>query len=135
MDVRNCRKCGKIFNYLLGPPICQACRDKLEEKFQEVKKYVRENKSVGLPEISEACEVEISQIQFWIREERLTFSDDSPVGIECENCGTMIKTGRFCEKCKGKLAKELDPGEKKRTLVAKPERKVDDRGKMRYLDR
>ncbi len=40
MNVRNCRKCGNLFNYVSGPPICMACREKLEEKFQEVKKYI-----------------------------------------------------------------------------------------------
>ena len=38
MEVRNCRKCGRIFNYVAGMPICPACRERIEEKFQEVKK-------------------------------------------------------------------------------------------------
>ena len=39
-----------------------------------------------------------------VREERLVFSDDSPVGLPCESCGVTIKTGRFCDKCKAELA-------------------------------
>ena len=42
MNVRNCRKCGKIFNYVSGLPICPACRDEAEKKFQVVKKFIRE---------------------------------------------------------------------------------------------
>ena len=30
MNVRNCRKCGKLFNHIMGAPICPACREKLE---------------------------------------------------------------------------------------------------------
>ena len=30
MNVRNCRKCGKIFNYIAGPFVCPACREELE---------------------------------------------------------------------------------------------------------
>ena len=51
--------------------------------------------------------MEIPQIKRWIREERLTFSENSVVGIECEVCGALIKTGRFCERCKADIAKGL----------------------------
>ena len=45
MDVRNCRKCGRLFNYAMGPIVCQNCRESMEEKFQEVKKYVYEQQN------------------------------------------------------------------------------------------
>lgn len=133
MNVRNCRKCGRIFNYAVGPVICPMCRDKVEKKFQEVKKFVQDNISVGIPQISQECDVEVQQIQQWIREERLVFSEDSPIGIECESCGTMIKTGRFCEKCKMEMAKAFSPAEKKQGLL-RPEKRQSERAKMRYLD-
>lgn len=94
MNVRNCRKCGKIFNHIGGMPICPACKEKLEEKFQQVKKYIRENKMADIKEVAEQCEVEVGQIQQWIREERLEFTEDSPVKIPCENCGEMIRSGK-----------------------------------------
>ena len=31
MNVRNCRKCGKLFNHVMGMPICPACKDALEK--------------------------------------------------------------------------------------------------------
>ncbi len=43
MDVRNCRQCGRLFNYLSGPQICPGAEMLLEEKFQQVKEYVRSN--------------------------------------------------------------------------------------------
>ena len=43
----------------------------------------------------------------WIREERLAFSDDAQVGLECEGCGKMIRTGRFCETCKAKYINDF----------------------------
>ena len=42
MNVRNCMKCGKIFNYAIGRPICPACKDKMDEKFRIVKEYIRQ---------------------------------------------------------------------------------------------
>ena len=71
MNVRNCRKCGNLFNYVSGPPICMACREKLEEKFQEVKKYIQDNGHAGIQQVAEACDVSTNQIHLWLREERL----------------------------------------------------------------
>ncbi len=107
MNVRNCKKCGRIFNYVSGPVVCHKCREGLEEKFQEVKKYVRENSGVGIQEVAEECEVDPKQIRKWIQEERLEFSEDSPVKIPCEGCGAMIRSGRFCEKCKAQVTKDF----------------------------
>ena len=135
MNVRNCRKCGRIFNYLTGPQICPACKENLEEKFQEVKEYIRKNELATIPEVSEECSVEINQIKQWIREERLTFSENSVVGIECENCGALIKTGRFCERCKADIAKGLLDVTKKEIKIETPKKDSRDSARMRFLDK
>lgn len=100
MSAKNCRKCGRMFNYFFGEPICPVCKEKSEEKFQRVKKFVQDNHRAMMSEIVEACDVDVKQIKQWIREERLFFADDSPVKINCEGCGKQIPTGRFCEQCK-----------------------------------
>ena len=94
MNVRNCKKCGRLYNYITGINLCPACREELEDKFQEVKEYIYDHPDASIQQISEDCEVEIAQIKRWIREERLTFSDNSVIGIECEVCGALIKIGR-----------------------------------------
>ncbi|MCI8635490.1 MAG: flagellar protein [Eubacterium sp.] len=134
MDVRSCKNCGRLFNYLQGPPLCQACRKKLEDKFTEVRNYIRENDSATMQEISDAMEISVKQIKQWVREERLTFSSESPVGIECESCGAMIRTGRFCDKCKGTMASNLT----KMYAVTPPKEekaKGKDKDRMRFLDK
>ena len=135
MDVRNCRKCGKVFNYISGVPICQACRELEESKFQEVKKFVQDCKEAGINEIVEQCGVSHNQVNQWIRQERLVFADDSPIGINCEGCGCMIKTGRFCEKCKNDLARGITNITKPKA-VEQPMAKKDpkENPRMRYLD-
>lgn len=100
MNVRNCRICGRIFNYVAGPFTCQVCREKMEEKFQEVKEYIRANPGVGIPEVSEACDVDPGQIRQWLREDRLELTEDSPIRLACEACGEQIRSGKYCEKCK-----------------------------------
>lgn len=131
MNVRNCKKCGRLFNYVAGASVCPACRDQLEEKFQEVKKFIQENPGVGVAEVSEACDVETAQIRQWVREERLEFSSESGVDLACEKCGVAICTGRFCTKCKSEMINSMN-----RTFARPVEQKkeTNQTARMRYLD-
>lgn len=135
MNVRNCRTCGRIFNYVTGSAMCPSCREKLEEKFQQVKEYIRENKGVGIPEVAEACDVDAGQIRQWLREERLELSQDSPIYLTCESCGGPIRTGRFCEKCTGNMTRSLQDVLKagKAAAQPKPARNDGEGAKMRFL--
>ena len=127
--------CGKIFNYVVGPVICPRCREAREEKFQEVKKYIDEHRGADILEVSEECDVEPGQIHQWIREERLVFSDNSPIGVNCENCGTMIKTGRFCDKCKVQMINGLNNSIRRKPVEKSEKKDSRDNPKMRYLER
>ncbi len=134
MEVRNCKDCGRIFNYLSGPPLCPSCLKELDLKFEEVREYIYEHPRVGVQEVSEVCDVSVKQIKQWVREERLTFAEDSMVGLDCEKCGVLIKTGRYCKSCKNELAqgfKNLYPEKHK-----KPDKNRDSREnpRMRFLD-
>ncbi|NLJ96796.1 MAG: flagellar protein [Clostridiales bacterium] len=134
MDVRNCKGCGKLFNYLQGPPLCPACAKSLDDKFDEVKEYIYEHPRVEMQEVSEVFNVSIAQIKQWIREERLSFSDDSMIGLDCEGCGVSIKTGRYCKACKDRLARGFESLYPKPVLKQRP---ADPREnpRMRFLDR
>lgn len=107
MNIRNCRKCGKMFNYIAGLPICQVCKEAMEVKFQEVKEYVREHKGAGINEVADACDVEPSQITQWLRDDRLELSEDSALLINCEGCGTPIRSGKFCDRCRASMTNSL----------------------------
>ena len=108
MNVRNCRKCGRVFNYIIGQTLCLSCRDALEGKFKEVKEYVQTNRGCTVNDVAEACEVDPNQIRQWIREERLEFTEDSMIGLACEICGASIRTGRYCDKCKAQTLNGLN---------------------------
>ena len=135
MNVRNCRNCGRIFNYVVGPILCPACREKMEEKFQEVKEYIREHKGVGIMEVSEACDVDAAQIRQWLREERLEVTEDSAIYLVCESCGASIRTGRFCEKCKNDVTRGFKDivDSARPTLQDLGEKRDRDSAKMRFL--
>lgn len=114
--------------------ICPACREAEEEKFKEVKDYVSSHKGVGVKELSEACEVEVASIRQWLREERLQFSDDSAIGIECESCGCTIRSGRYCESCKTKMVNSLN-GMYGNSIPLREEVKKQTGSKMRFLEK
>lgn len=137
MNVRNCRKCRRLFNYVVGPIVCPACREEMEAEFQKVKKYVQENHHSDIRTVAAACEVDVDQIRQWVREERLEFADDSTMGLNCEKCGIMIKSGRYCDACKRSMSqafsKVMETG--RGTAAPAPKKKPDNANpKMRFLD-
>lgn len=135
MEIVTCKNCGRLFNYMRGNKLCPVCMKKIEDKFIEVKKYVRENPNVDIQDLSETMEVSVRQINQWIREERLVFSDDSPIGLPCESCGVTIKTGRFCQNCKSTLATDFRnaAASTNQKSVWKPRTQAD-KNRMRFLD-
>ena len=135
MNVKNCRMCGRIFNYISGPFYCQVCREKMEVKFQEVKEYIRQHPGVGIPEVSEACDVEPSQIRQWLREDRLEVTEDSPIFLSCDGCGANIRSGKYCEKCKNNVTRGFKEVLRENRPKEPEMRKNDkrDSAKMRFL--
>ncbi|MGN0132001.1 MAG: flagellar protein [Lachnospiraceae bacterium] len=135
MNVKNCRRCGRLFNYVTGPYICPMCREENEKKFQEVKKYIQTHPRCSMQAVCEECDVEAGQIQNWIRQERLQFADDSPIKVACENCGAMIGSGKLCEKCKNAMTKNLNNMMNKSVdqLKQEPVRPPKDKNRMRFL--
>ncbi len=131
MDVRNCKNCGKLFNYLGGQPICPDCGKKLEDKFLEVKQYIYDNPQASIQQVSEENDVSVQQLRAWVRQERLEFTEASLVGLNCEKCGALIRSGRFCAMCKAKLGETLSNVYKTPVPEAK---KADASARMRFLD-
>jgi flagellar operon protein (TIGR03826 family) len=132
MEVKSCKGCGRLFNYVSGQPLCQSCLKKLEEKFQEVKQYLYDNPNASVNEVSEANDVTVKQIKQWIREERLMFSSATAAGVVCEHCGTPICSGRFCDKCKAELSNTFS-GAITKTSAPQEEKKERNGNRMRFL--
>ncbi len=103
-DVRNCRKCGKIYNYIGGAPICPVCKQLEEDDFQKVKEYLYENPGATLTQVSTELQMGVEKIKRFLKEGRLEITDDyGNMVLECESCGKSIKSGRFCAECERDL--------------------------------
>lgn len=138
-EIKNCRRCRKIIMYSVGPQLCEDCKKLEEEEFKKVRKFVRDYPGATIQEVSEATEVSQNTIHKYLKEGLLEVAENSPIAIQCENCGARIRSGRFCAQCSATLARDMmNAG---RTLVRDQTRTEggqpghEDRGGLRYKHR
>lgn len=132
MDVRNCKICGRLFDYT-GSVLCPVCNQAMEKKFVQVKEYIRENPKSSLAQISEENEVPVQQLKKWIKEERLSFTKDSGITLQCEKCGASILTGRYCANCKKTMTNKLEGLYTQEHGTEQRKSRSDGNGRMRFL--
>ena len=107
-DIRNCKNCGRIFNYM-GKPICPDCIKEDDEDFKKVRDYLYKYPGTSMSKVSEELEVSMQKIKRYLREGRLEIVGDDPnMILSCEVCGRSIKSGRFCDMCVGGLTRDLE---------------------------
>jgi len=106
-DIKNCKRCRKIFMWAMGPQLCEDCKRLEEEDFEKVRRFVREYPGATIQEVSDATEVSQNTIHKYLKEGRLEVTENSPIAIQCENCGARIRSGRFCPKCSAVLARDM----------------------------
>ena len=97
MDIRNCKRCNRIFQYN-GIKYCPKCVLELDEMFIKVRDYLYENKNANIAEVSEATGVEEKVILEFLRDGRLELREPSP-DLTCERCDKPITSGRMCKDC------------------------------------
>ena len=107
MEIKNCKKCKRIFQYLTGPQLCITCKDEDELEFQEIKKYLKEHPRATMTEVAEALEISVEKITKFLRDGRLEVAEGSAIKIECESCGRPILTGKYCQICSGRMEGDL----------------------------
>mgnify|MGYP001950325701 FL=1 len=121
MDVRNCKRCGKIYNYT-GSAVCNNCLRQEQEDFEKVREYLFNNPNSSAMEVSEATGIELKVISRFLKEGRLEadyikMSDDSV--LTCEKCGKPVKSGRFCETCVREMQADFSRAVKPATTAAR----------------
>lgn len=97
----NCKRCGKL--YLRMRDFCDDCYQKQEDDFLKVAEYLRDHPGIIIQELSEETQVSILQIRQFILEGRILVGNFPNLSYPCENCGTMIRTGKTCDICNDTL--------------------------------
>lgn len=111
MNIRNCKECGKLFQYDGISKLCYRCRRKDEEDFRKVKDYIYDNQGATLTQVSEETGVSEDKILRYLREGRLEIVGDNPgLLLDCERCGKAIRTGRYCDECAREIERGLKSG-------------------------
>ncbi|SDZ32998.1 flagellar operon protein TIGR03826 [Proteiniborus ethanoligenes] len=107
MAIRNCKKCGRIYaddNFEL----CPKCRTNEVDEFKKVKDYLYKYPGADIQVVSDETGVDTKKILKYLRDGKLEIKDDSPnLVLDCERCGTPIRTGRFCQKCVTEMQREF----------------------------
>ena len=107
MEMRNCKKCGKVFASI-GDKICPDCKREEDELFIKVKEYIYEHPHASIKEIAAETEVDEEIILRYLREGRIEVAEDSVSTLTCEKCGKVIRTGKYCVDCQKKLYNTLN---------------------------
>lgn len=140
-EIKNCKRCRKIIMYAMGPQLCDDCKKLEEEEFNKVRKFVRDYPGASIQEVSAATEVSQNAILKYLKDGRLEVSEDSPIAIQCENCGARIRSGRFCGACSNTLARDMmSAGRTLRTETPREDRDAasrdqEDKRGLRYKHR
>ena len=107
MDIRQCRRCRKIFNYISNPN-CPVCVRELDEIFHNVRNYLYEHPKADMEELCEQTDADEEEVITWLREGRLILAYPEIGILRCETCDKPIASGRYCEACSQKVKKQLE---------------------------
>lgn len=135
MNVQSCKRCGRLYETFLEVQVCQACYKILEDKLDEVRKFIHVNEEAGLEEVAIALKVTSKQLLGWVRESRLKFSETSGVKVPCLKCGEGISHGKYCPYCRQDIMTDLqsvyeEPSRKKSAVINN-----DQSSRMHFLNR
>ena len=105
LDVRNCRRCGRLFNFR-GRYDCPACIIEMDERYDRVRRFLMDNPRANIDEICDGCEVDKADVLAWTREGRLVLNSDVPL-LNCVKCGEPVLSGKYCPACEKSLSDAL----------------------------
>ena len=123
MEIANCLRCRKVFTKF-REPICEECKQKDEDLFVRVRKYLEENPVSSVQQISEETGASTKKILLWLREGRLETAAATGE-LKCRQCGVDVTAGELCEPCIIELSRKIDGlmGEKPKQPDEVPARK------------
>lgn len=117
MDIRNCKRCSRIFQYR-GNKYCHSCILELDEIFIQVRDYIYDHPNATVIEVSDELDVDEDIILDFLKEGRLELSSPG-LDYVCERCKKPIVTGRFCNLCIEELNREMKKGLSKPAMAPK----------------
>lgn len=100
----NCKQCGKLFAKMYHD-ICPACMEKMEQDYETVYYFLKENGPSHIDVIHKETGVEKKIIMQFLAEGRF---EGASISYKCESCGEAITSGKLCEKCAKSISKQIE---------------------------
>ena len=100
--LKNCEKCGKVFNAEPQDLFCADCNIDAAKELKKVIDYLREHPLASIMEVNQKTGVPQQQLFRYVKNGSLKMrkpSDD----YKCRLCGKDIKKGTLCEACRAKV--------------------------------
>jgi len=107
MTIKNCKRCGRVFQAVANQKLCSRCRSTDDEDFKVVREFVYDNPEADVKEVAEETGVTEKQILKFLRSGKLVLKGENATVLDCEKCGKGIATGRYCDECSATMAREL----------------------------
>ena len=108
MGLGNCPECGKLY-VENAARVCPECYRRQEEDSEKVVEYLRDVDKATLEEIHQATGVKHKIILRLLHSGRIM---GSAISYPCETCGTLIDTGRLCDKCSKNILDQIKTDER-----------------------
>ena len=108
-ELRNCRKCNRVFSSVEGATLCSRCNVTVDDVFSRVREYINDNPVSSIKDVSKATNVSSDIILKWIRDGLIILAENSSISF-CQRCGSPMDGGRYCGKCIRELADGLKEG-------------------------
>lgn len=102
IEVKNCKKCGRIYEAKYGVNMCLDCIQQDEKDFKKIKEYLYLHPFAKIFEVSTNLDISINKIKRYLREGRIEIVEKDNQFLKCELCGRSICSGQYCDECNKK---------------------------------
>ncbi len=83
----------------VGEYHCEDCKHVMYDDYGKVRNFIEAHPGARSSDVSAMTGVSQFSIRQMLRENKLEISSSSPSFLKCEQCGTNIRSGRFCKQC------------------------------------
>lgn len=100
--LKNCERCGKVFNADTGETLCAGCTIADAKELKKVTDYLRDHPLASLMEVNLKTGVSQQRLFQFVKNGSLKMRRP-PEQFKCRLCGKDIKSGMLCAGCRSKI--------------------------------
>jgi flagellar operon protein (TIGR03826 family) len=106
-EVQNCPNCKTIFRKTTWP-ICQDCKNKMENELSKCTEYIRRNRQTTMSQLVDNTGVSEQNITKYIRDAKIFIGEIPNLSYPCDLCEAGIRKGNLCYDCRVKINTDIE---------------------------